>query len=125
VAAAELAVLREPYDGTLEGRPVKLIDVELRYQLSATTLPDRVGDTPAVDGRHAPVGLRAVPFAWKATLALDAQGELIGGKWDGDGPDSVVFPSGGPELLEGRVLTVNPGVTWSVIDSLARQSAGE
>jgi inner membrane protein len=127
VASAEIAVLRDAYDappGLLAGA-VKLVDVELRYELSATTLPDRVGDTPAVGGRHAPVGLRPVPFAWKATLALDASGALIGGRWDGDGPDSLVFPSGGPELLEERVLAVNPGVTWSVIDSLARRSAGE
>lgn len=124
VASAEVALLGEPQPASLfEGRGVKTVDVELRFQLSATTLPDRVGDVAAGPGRYEAVGLRGVPFAWKATLVLDAQGELIGGKWEGDGPDSLVFPSGGPELIENRVLTVNPGVEWKVIDSLARKSA--
>lgn len=88
--------------------------VTFDFDLSSTTLPP---------DPSAPIGLRPVHFTWVAELEVDGAGHIVNGRWLADGPDSLVFPSGGPELLDGGVLTVNPGVRWDFIDRLATQSA--
>jgi inner membrane protein len=138
VVSAKVGVVRAPYpvDSTpmspaLRGKVSALVDVSFEFEMSSTTLPLAVANVP-VPGtspeQYQPVGVRVVPFHWTATIALGPKGELLGGRWTGDpaeGPDTVDFIGEGPELLEGRVLGLNPGVQWAIVDRLARASAGE
>jgi hypothetical protein len=112
----------------LTGHVAQVVDVEVHLALSSTTLGFAVGDVPdGSDGtRYKKVGLHEVPFTWNATLALDADQALIGGKWNGDppiGPDSIAFLSGGPLLTDGGYVDFNPGLKWSVVEALAQASA--
>lgn len=126
VASAELRTPSNAPRLMIELAPnvvVHAIEVDFVFELSSTTLPPGAANVPVKEGvEYEPVGVKPVHFKWRALVALDGAGEVIGGKWYGDGPDSLVFPSGGPELLEGRVLTVNPGVEWAFIDRLAQAS---
>lgn len=129
VASAELRTLASAPKVMIEVAPnvvVHALEVDFVFELSSTTLPPSAGNVPVKEGvEYEPVGVKPVHFEWRALVALDAAGEVIGGRWYGDGPDSLVFPSGGPELLEGRVLTVNPGVQWGFVSSLGALSSRE
>jgi inner membrane protein len=128
VASAQVDIVRPPYapageplEAALKDRVAQLVDVELRFALSSTTL--------GLDaGRDGKVGTREVPFRWQATLALDKDTELIGGRWRGDpadGPDNATFIAGGPLLdAQGRLET-EPLLDWPFIDALARASTGD
>ena len=137
VPQARIDVVRGPYphDGStptarsLEGRVAQLVDVAVTLVGSSTVLPASAGAVPeGPDGtRFQKVGLHPVQFHYQATLALDAQGEIVGGRWTGDppdGPDSVAFGFGGPEL-DGGTLELNPSVRWDVVQAIARASAQE
>lgn len=137
IASAQVDVTRGPYAPTsepvepeLSPRLAQLVDVDLSFELSSTMLPVEPSDQPepADAGHYRRVGLRAVPFAWRATLALDAQGEIIGGRWRGDpanGPDSASFVSDRPMMDAGTALDVNPKIDWRFVKALARASAEE
>jgi len=99
--------------------------------LSSTTLPyapaDRV-DPDAPDGsRYLRVGLRPVKVSYRATLALGADTEILGGRWNGEPqeePDSVAFV--GPEPLlasDGATLAPPEILAWPIIKRLAEASA--
>ncbi len=137
VAAGRVDITREPYvpgdepfETGLRARVDRLVDVELAFDLSSTTLRDDLGAEPdSADGtRFKKVGVHVVPFHWSATLALDPAGELIGGRWRGDpanGPDNAAFVGGGPLLDGGVTLEVQPQLEWPFIDALARASVEE
>lgn len=135
VARARVNLVRGPYpfDGRattprLEGRVTALADVEIRYEVSSTTLgygPGNVRAPGADDTRYQRVGLHPVKFGWSATLALDEGSAIVGGQWTGDppdGPDTLSFIVGGPSLADGGVLELNTAVHWDVIEALARAS---
>jgi hypothetical protein len=137
VASARLDVTRAPYSRTTEptepgfaARIASLVDVDFAFTLSSTMLPIESGDVPeAGDGRYHRVGVHPVLFRWSATLALDAERQIIGGRWRGDppdGPDNVAFCEGGPLLDGGGThLSSNPNLDWAIIDALATASAQE
>lgn len=139
VAGATLTVERPPYplDGSplapaLQGKVASLVDVALRFSLSSTTLGFGEADRPdprSLDQtRYERVGLREVPAAWSATLALGPDSEILGGRWNGDppvGPDNLAFLSGSPLLTDGGMVEFNPGLRWSVVEALARASVDE
>lgn len=136
VGAARIALLGAPRPwagerahAALEGRVKQLVDFEAELELSSTLLP--VGEADRVDPAHAdgswylPVGMRAVPASWKGTLALDANGEIIGGRWSGEtgaGPDCVAFVNGGPAVTDAGALETNAAMSWSSIAELAAAS---
>ncbi len=140
VAAATVRVIRPPYayDGTpaaadVRDRITRLVDVELDYTMSSTTLGYAVGNrpTPADVTRYERVGLAPVRFSWPATLAIDSDGQLIAGRWTGqpaDGPDTLFVLAGGPLLAEPDAgfaegaLEFNPSLRWPVIARLAHAS---
>jgi inner membrane protein len=130
VAGARVAVLRAPYpagtaaDGTdLAGRAATLVDVAIRLDVSSTELDyaaaDRL-DGAEAGGTYRKVGAREVSFTYPATLALDAEGEIVGGRWNGtgDGPDFVAFPAGGPRLNDDRTVSDYPYLRWPIIEQL-------
>lgn len=137
VGAGKVAVRRAPYpfDGretskALAGKVAQLVDVELSLTGSSTTLGYAPGNVPepGSDGtRFQKIGMVGVPFSWPATLALSADGEIIGGVWTGapaDGPDTYFFIGGGPQLVDGEdTLAFNPHVRWPFIQRLAAASA--
>lgn len=139
VASARIDLVRAPYppppevpfEPGLKERVVSLADVELVYELSSTMLPELAGDVPAAPdrSRYAKVGLKPVTFRWRAALAIDAAGEIIGGRWTGDppdGPDNAAFVGGGPLLEDGGTcLSSQPHLEWPFIDALATASTSD
>lgn len=116
----------------LVGQIASLVEIDLELVLSSTTLPyapANVVDPAFADGTHyLRVGLRPVVMHYRATLALGADGALIGGRWDGDpaeGPDVIAVVSGGPALLSGQRLIHADQLTWPLIRELARASTEE
>jgi inner membrane protein len=73
--------------------------------------------------RH--VGVVPVPMSYEGTLALDPQGELIGGTWKGDGPDNAVVISQAPALGSHCTLLGASFIAWPFLRELARASAGD
>jgi inner membrane protein len=138
VAMAEVRLLgpvrplgREAIDPSLTAAAKSLVDVQVDFVLSSTTLPyapaDRV-DPDAPDGsRYLRVGLRPVKVSYRATLALGADTEILGGRWNGEPqeePDSVAFV--GPEPLlasDGATLAPPEILAWPIIKRLAEASA--
>jgi inner membrane protein len=121
-----------PIDPSLAARVVSLVDVAIDMTLSSTTLRYAradVLDRSAEDGsRYQRVGLVPVVVHYTATLALDSESELIGGRWTGepaDGPDNVFIVSGGPALLEGGKLAAADQMSWPFLQELARASVDE
>ncbi len=129
IASARVMLTRGPYpydrrpvSQMLAPKVVSLADVDVRLELSATTLPVKAGDVPTGDPtRYQKVGLHPVPFEWAATLALDDAGTIVGGAWTDTGPDELTFIGGGP-LLDGGVLEVAPAVRWDLVDAIAKAS---
>ncbi len=138
VAGARIAVVRPPYpagnarrEASLEGRVTSLTDVRFDLTLSSTTLADAeadVLDPTSADGtRYQKVGLHPVQMHFFATLALDGAGALVGGVWTSDpaeGPDDVLTPSGGPALVDGKILDEDL-VPWPFVRELAKKSSSE
>jgi inner membrane protein len=138
VARGRVSIRKGPYayDGAqtskrLSGKVTQLLDVDLTLILSSTTLPYAPANRPTVDPtRYEKVGLVPATFTWPATLALGADGEILGGRWTGvppDGPDTFLFTSGGPEMLDGGAgtLAFNPWVKWSNVQKLAAASVDD
>jgi hypothetical protein len=131
VGAPRAADLSEVMEDSLQGHVSQLQDVEITVVGSSTELsylPANVIDPNFKDGsRYERVGLTPVPFVYQATLALNASGELVGGRWNGDpgnGPDLIVFIQGGPKLEDGQTSKLkSPEVLgWPLIRELARAS---
>jgi hypothetical protein len=69
-----------------------------------------------------------VPASYRATLALAAGGEVLGGRWGGDppdGPDMMVFLDGNPLTAEdgGTALQGMPEMDWPFVQALVAASA--
>lgn len=139
VARALVRVVGEPrpvrdeeIEPALRPRVASLVDVEMVFTLSSTTLPEWASDVldPSSDGtRYARVGLRPVVMAYPATLALDASSSLVGGRWTGDpanGPDHVVFVQDRPVTREDGVTLAAPEIlSLPIIMALAQASIDE
>ena len=126
VASARLRVARDvyPLDDAHRG-----VDVDVHMDLSSTVLgfgPPNVLDPKEPDGTHyLKVGVRRIPFDWQATIALDAQGTIIGGRWrgsHGSGPNQIRFTDGAPILGEGGFLDINPHIQSEVVRALYEAS---
>ena len=121
-----------PIDAALAPRVVSLVDVDMELTLSSTTLAyarANVKDPASADGtRYQKVGVVPVVMKYEATLALDADSELIGGRWTGepaDGPDDVLIVQGGPKLVKGDRLPAADEIPWPFVRELAKASADE
>ncbi|HLK14718.1 MAG TPA: hypothetical protein VKT78_07935, partial [Fimbriimonadaceae bacterium] len=126
IASARMRVQRGPY--AVEG--ARRVDVAIDCTLSSTVLSYADANRPdpsAPDGtRFEKVGLRPVLFSWLATLELDPDGSIIGGRWDGgleNGPNQLVFPDGEPELTPHGFAVDNPFLQFAVIRQLAELSS--
>jgi hypothetical protein len=64
-------------------------------------------------------------MSYEGTLALDPNGELIGGTWKGDGPDNAVIVSAAPALGPHCTLVGASFISWPFLRELARASAGD
>ncbi len=115
----------------LAGKIAKLVDVEITMTLSSTTLPesraDHLDPTSRDRSRYEEVGVVPVVMTFPAILALDAHGELVGGRWTGDppdGPDDVMIVSGEPTMIAGSTDTIEAPETlsWAFVERLAKAS---
>ncbi|MHB8419897.1 MAG: metal-dependent hydrolase [Myxococcales bacterium] len=121
----------EPLEPSLLGEVTSLVDVRIDLTLSSTTLPyaaaDRVDPESRDGSSYLRVGLRPVRVSYPATLALGADSELLGGRWNGEPneePDSVRFVSDQPLLADGGTSLAPPEVlSWPLIRRLAEASA--
>jgi hypothetical protein len=121
-----------PMAPALVGRVVTVVDVAIDLTMSATTLAyaraNVIDPADPTGTRYMRVGVVPVPFAYTATLALDKDGELVGGRWTGnppDGPDNVVIIEGGPSLDERGGLTIAKYIPWAFVHDLAQASADD
>ena len=65
---------------------------------------------------------------YTATLGLDENGELVGGRWTGDpadGPDDAVIVDGNPRLASAGMLVPADAIPWSLVRDLAIASVDE
>jgi inner membrane protein len=136
VAEATARVTREPYppsgeplEPALAPRVASLVDVVLELRLSSTLLPAKAADVPdpawAEGSGYARVGTRPVAQRYLMTLALDAAGDVIGGRYTGDpadGPDQLAFSGSAPAVRADGALEAFPSLRWRAIEALARAS---
>jgi inner membrane protein len=136
VAEATARVTREPYPPSgvplapsLAPRVARLVDIVLELHLSTTMLPAKAADvldpTWAEGTGYARVGARPVVQRYPLTLALDASGEIIGGRYTEDpaeGPDQLAFTGALPAVRPDGTLEAFPSLHWRVIEALARAS---
>ncbi|MBX7101904.1 MAG: metal-dependent hydrolase [Myxococcaceae bacterium] len=138
IASATVTVVRPPYPPADEPRVAELqavtaslVDLRFDVTLSSTELGIAEGialERPGDPTRYRRIGVRPSRWSWSATVALDAQGQLLGGRWTGDppdGPDSILLASGGPLVSDAGTLVGSPGIRWPVVQALARASVSE
>ncbi|HEY8077952.1 MAG TPA: hypothetical protein VIF62_27690, partial [Labilithrix sp.] len=133
VASVTIHVVREPHaprgepiEPSLASRVASLVDVEVDVVASSTTLSYARADVAEDATHYAHVGLVPVVFHYAATLALDANTTLIGGRWTGDppdGPDLVFFPDRDPLVDDAGMLKAADRIPWAFVRELARASA--
>ncbi|MHA7630219.1 metal-dependent hydrolase [Corallococcus sp. M7] len=136
VAGATVRLTREPYAPSSEPlapelapRVAKLVDVDIELSLSSTLLPASATDVldpkwPEGSG-YAKVGARPLVQHYPMTLALDASGEIVGGRYTGDppdGPDQLGVTSPLPSLRAEGIVDAAPPLRWQAIEALARAS---
>jgi inner membrane protein len=136
VAGATVRVTRKPYppdgaplEASLAPRVAKLVDLTVALELSSTLLPASAADV--VDPRwpdgsgYQKVGARLIPVRYPLTLALDASGQIIGGRYTGDpadGPDQLEVDDAVPQLRADGTVEAVPSLRWEAIEALARAS---
>jgi len=136
VAGATVRLTRKPYapDGApveagLAPRVRKLVDLTLALELSSTLLPASAADV--VDPRwpdgsgYRKVGARLIDVRYPLTLALDASGQIIGGRYTGDpadGPDQLEVDDALPQLRADGTVEAFPSLRWQAIEALAHAS---
>lgn len=136
IARAHVSVVRGPYEpegaplapSLAHGHVMALVDVAIELVGSSTTLSYARADVRIDATRYARVGLVPVTFRYSATLALDDDGMLVGGRWTGDppnGPDSVGIADGGPALTADGMLVAADRIPWSLVRDLARASVDD
>ena len=67
-------------------------------------------------------------MSYTAELALDREGELVGGRWTGDpadGPDAIFMGLGGPKLEPDGRLSAATEIPWGFVRTLAEKSVEE
>jgi inner membrane protein len=121
-----------PRAPALDGKVDRLVDVRIDLVVSSTTLSYakvNVPDRSAPDGsRYTRVGVVPVPMSYTAELALDRDGELVGGRWTGDpadGPDAIFMGLGGPKLEPDGRLSAATEIPWGFVRALAEKSVEE
>lgn len=109
--------------------PVKsLTKVRFTMDFVSTILGDKDGgggELPGeAPGTYKKVGRVVVPRVLEAMLALNAEGEVIGGAWlgDEDVPDVIFFPSYLPSVDNNERLKVNPNFYWPAIQRIYKAS---
>jgi inner membrane protein len=108
-----------------------LAKVRFTLQLVSTLLGDKEGapgeDSGKGEGYFKKVGRIIVPRTLEAALALDKDGEVIGGAWlgDEDVPDVIFFPSPTPAVDKNDKLTANTAFSWPQIKQIYQQSVRE
>jgi|GEM_PF-862821 len=109
--------------------PVKqLAKVRFTMDFVSTLLNDKDGDVPDEhaqgEGYYKKVGRVVVPRVLDAMLALNKDGDVIGGAWlgDEDVPDVIFFPSPEPSKDEHGRLKVTPALNWTVIKQIYQES---
>lgn len=129
LVGAPRAVGSTPRVRALEGKVEQVVDVRVDLVLSSTTLSYakvNVPDPSAADGsRYARVGVVPVPMSYTAELALDREGELVGGRWTGDpadGPDAIFMGLGGPKLEADGRLSAATEIPWGFVRELAKKA---
>ncbi len=136
VVGARVHIARAPYapgdaqvSPALAGRVHALVDVDVTMTLSSTTQGYAVADvrdaTYADGSGYRRVGVVPVVVHYTATLALDADTALVGGRWTGvppDGPDSILVAEGGPRLLPDGALAAADQIPWALVRELAHAS---
>jgi hypothetical protein len=132
--AARVEVLRSPrpvemfQDWTLPTQVSSLAEVRFHLEFVSTLLSEKAGGMPDEsakgEGYFKKVGRVIVPRVLDATLALDQDGNVIGGAWMGknDVPDLIYFPSDRPGLVNGTQLKMNPAFSWPVINQIYSSS---
>jgi hypothetical protein len=107
----------------------KLVDLSIELRLSSTLLPAKAADILdpkwAEGSGYEKVGARTVLQRYPLTLALDASGEIIGGRYTGDpadGPDQLEFNSAAPAVRPDGTVEAFPPLRWRPIEALARAS---
>jgi inner membrane protein len=104
-----------------------LVQVRFTLDFVSTLLSDKAGGIPDEtkgETYYKKVGRVVVPRVLDAMLALNQNGEVIGGGWlgDEDVPDVVFFPSSIPGMDEQSRLRSNTALSWTVIRQLYQQS---
>lgn len=129
LVGAPRAVGSTPRARALEGKVEQVVDVRVDLVLSSTTLSYakvNVRDPSAADGsRYARVGVVQVPMSYTAEIALDREGELVGGRWTGDpadGPDAIFMGLGGPKLEADGRLSAATEIPWGFVRELAKKA---
>lgn len=119
---------RTPVDPAFASRVARVVDAEIEMTLSSTTLPSSRADVKTNDPtRYQRVGLVPVVMKYTATLALDSNGEIVGGMWTGDpadGPDDLLVGTDDPALEGDRLAEANE-IPWPFVRELARASADD
>jgi len=115
------AIGATPIEPELADRATTIVGVTIDLTLSSTTLSyskvERAGER---------VGLVPVRMHYTATLALDADQELVGGMWTGnDAPDDVLVVGAEPELVANGKVKAAYRIPWSIVRELARASADD
>ncbi len=135
VAGATVSVLGPPRPvadtpraKVLNERVERIVDVRIELLLSSTTLPYRRASVLEPSGKdrseYRRVGLVPVTMVYKAELALDRDGELIGGRYTGDpadGPDAILLSARPKVDAQGKLATADK-MPWPFVRELAKKS---
>jgi inner membrane protein len=104
-----------------------IAEVRFTLEFVSTLLSDKAGSAPDAakgDSYYQKVGRVVVPRVLDAMIALNQNGEVVGGGWLGenDVPDVVFFPSSIPGMDEQSRLRSNNSLNWNVIRQLYYES---
>lgn len=127
VASAFVHVTRPPRP-VHEGAIAAIADVSIELTLSSTKLSYAHADVRIDESHYRRVGVVPVVMRWHASIALDEDMTLIGGRWTGDppdGPDLVITNGDQPALDESGALVAAPRIPWRLVRELARASVDE
>lgn len=110
----------------LEGKVDRVVDVRFELVLSSTTLAYARANVRGADPtRYQKVGVVPVKMAYRAEVALDRDGALVGGRWTGDpadGPDAIFMGLDGPKLEPNGTLEAATEIPWRFVRALADKS---
>lgn len=107
-----------------------LAEVRLTMDFVSTLLSDKAGGLPDEakgEGYYQKVGRVVAPHVLDAMIALDKEGNVIGGAWLGeaDVPDVIFFPGLIPAMDAQNRLKANPALNWTVIKKIYDESVSD